>query len=242
MKEFIYNSSAGGLRSVVQKKCDELDLKERGEVMYAYSTVCKMFELNRDTKESMLAYLVFFKKRGVAHYPGDNVLVASNERLGVCNRLAAVDVLTSEHVHNVVTGVSICNNTRFKEIFSQLARSSDLVNVDILATIRPNDPPETQIDEILKKAVSMYDMLCKTHKWNMAKKGGGGHEAFKASTDPEYKDGCCWNCGKEGCRPKACDKPQDKARQSRCYEAWKKAGKPGYKPKPGAASGGGNLP
>ena len=73
----------------------------------------------------------------------------------------------------------------------------------------------------------------------MAKKGGGGHKAFKASTDPEYKDGCCWNCGKEGCRPKACDKPQDKARQSRCYEAWKKAGKPGYKSKPGAASGGG---
>ena len=169
LKEFIYNSSTDGLRSAVEKKYDVLDPKERGGVIYAYLTLCKMFELNRDTKESMLAYLGFFKKRGVAHYPGENVLVASNELLGVCNRLAAVDALTSEHVHDVVTGLSICNNTRFKEMFSQLARSSDLGNIDILATIRPNDPPETQIDEILKKAVSMYDMLCKTHKWNMAK-------------------------------------------------------------------------
>ena len=114
------------------------------------------------------------------------MLVASNELLGVCNRLAAVDALTSEHVHDVVTGLSICNNTRFKEMCSQLARNSHLGNVDILATIRPNDPPETQIDEILKKAVSICDMLCKTRTWNMVKKGEGGHTAFNANTGPEY--------------------------------------------------------
>ena len=62
----------------------------------------------------------------------------------------------------------------------------------------------------------------------MAKKGGGGggNKAYKAGAEPPYEDGVCWNCGKKGCKPKTCNKPQDKARQQQCYEAWKKEGKP----------------
>ena len=81
-------------------------------------TLCEMFELNRDTKESMLGYLGFFRKRGVAHCPGENVVVASKELLGVCKRLAAVNVLTSERVHDVLAGLSIFYNNRFKDMFS----------------------------------------------------------------------------------------------------------------------------
>ena len=62
----------------------------------------------------------------------------------------------------------------------------------------------------------------------MAKKGGGGegYKAHNAGTEPLYEDGVCWNCGEKGFMPKTCKTPQDKARQQRCYEAWKKAGKP----------------
>ena len=164
LKEFIYNSSTDALRSAVGKKYDDLEVKLRGGVIYAYLTLREMFEVNRDTEESMKSFLAFFKKRGVAHYPGENVVVASTELLGVCKRLASVNALTSENVHDVLTGLSICNNTRFKEMFSQLARSKDLGNVDILPTIRKSDPPEIQIDKILEKAVSMYSMFCKVSK------------------------------------------------------------------------------
>ena len=175
------------------KKYDDLEVKLRGGVIYAYLTLREMFEVNRDTEESMKSFLAFFKKRGVAHYPGENVVVASTELLGVCKRLASVNALTSENVHDVLTGLSICNNTRFKEMFSQLARSKDLGNVDILPTIRKSDPPEIQIDKILEKAVSTYSMFCKVSKWNMAKKGGGGggHKAYKAGAEPSYEDGVC---------------------------------------------------
>ena len=101
----------------------------------------------------MKSFLTFFKKRGVAHYPGETVMVASTELLGGCKRLASVNALTSENVHDVLTGLSICNNARFKEFFSQLARSNDLSNVDILPTIRKSDPPKIKIDKILEKAV-----------------------------------------------------------------------------------------
>ena len=148
------------MMSAVDKKYNELEPKEKGGVIYAYLTLCEMFELNRDMEESMLGYLAFFRKRGVAHYPGENVVVVSKELLEVCKRLATVDALTSEHVHDVLTGLSICNNTRFKEMFSQLARSKDLGNVDILPTICKSDPPEMQIDKILEKAVSVYSIFC----------------------------------------------------------------------------------
>ena len=111
-------------------------------------------------------------------------------------------------------------------MFSQLARSSDLGNVDILPTIHCSDPPGIQVDKILEKAVSIYSMFCESNKWNMAKKGQGGHRMYKASNEPEYKDGCCWNCDKKGCKPKKFDKLEDKARLQQCYEAWKKAGRP----------------
>ena len=47
----------------------------------------------------------------------------------------------------------------------------------------------------------------------MAKKGGGGHRTYKASDEPEYKNGCCWNFGKKGFKPKKRDKPENKDRQ-----------------------------
>ena len=139
-----------------------------------------------------------------------------------------MNALTSENEHDVLTGLSICNNTRFKEIFRQLARSKDLGNVDILPTIRKSDPPEIQIDKILEKVVSIYSMFCKVSKWNMTKKGGGGggRKAYKTGAEPSYEDGVCWNYCEKGCRPKVCKKPEDKAQQQRCYEAWKKAGRP----------------
>ena len=78
-------------------------------MIYAYLTLCEIFEMKWDTKESMLVFLSLFKKRRVAHCPGENVLVATNELLGVCKRLSTVDVLTAKHVFDVVTGLSNCN-------------------------------------------------------------------------------------------------------------------------------------
>ena len=47
-------------------------------------------------------------------YSGENVVVALTKLLGVCKRLASVNALASENVHDVLTGLSTCSNTRFK--------------------------------------------------------------------------------------------------------------------------------
>ena len=83
-------------------------------------------------------------------------MVASNELLGVCKRLAFVDALTPVHVHDLLMEFFICKNTKFEDIFSQFARSKDLGNIDSLLTIRKSEPPKIQIDKILEKAVNTY--------------------------------------------------------------------------------------
>ena len=169
---------------------------------------------------------MFFKRRDIANYPGENVLVASNELLGVCKSLDVVDALTDEHVIDVLTGLSIVNNLRFKKMFEQLLNCADLGTINVLSTIKQDDTPLEQIKGILDQATRTYDKLSKGNKWNVAKKGGGGsdHKAFAATgNNQEFKKNSCWNCGQEGCRPDKCSKPRDEARIKRCKEAWQKA-------------------
>ena len=48
--------------------------------------------------------------------------------LGVCKHLDAVEALTEEHVHGVLTGLSIVNNNRFKSMYKLMPEQSDLGN------------------------------------------------------------------------------------------------------------------
>ena len=65
--------------------------------------------MSKKVKNAMLTFIEFFKKHGIAKYEGENVLVAAEQLLGVCKRLDAVKALTEEHVHDILTGLSIVN-------------------------------------------------------------------------------------------------------------------------------------
>ena len=193
---------------------------------YTYLVLCEMFEISREVKASMFDFIQFFKRMGIAHYPGENVLVASNGLLRVCKSLDVKDALTDEHVIDILTRLAIVNNLRFKKMFEQLLNCADLGTVNILPTIDREDKPLVQIEGILDQTVRTYDKLSKSHKWNTVKKGGGGgeHKAFTAtSSNQECKKNSCWNCGREECRLDKCDKPREEARIKRCKEAWQKA-------------------
>ena len=121
----------------------------------------------------MLTFIEFFKKNGIAKYSGENVLLAAEQLLGVCKRLDAVKSLTEEHVHDILTGLSIVNNTRFKSMYKLMADQSDLGN-QLLPGLTEESSPMDKIEAVLEKGTDMYDFLCHAKKWNMAKKGGGG--------------------------------------------------------------------
>ena len=60
-----------------------------------------MFQMSREVKEAMFKFLDNFKHNGVSRYIGKNMLVVSEEILGVSKRLDAVKALQEEHVTDV---------------------------------------------------------------------------------------------------------------------------------------------
>ena len=73
----MYGSSTESLRAVVKTKYYKLPTSQQGGFTYLYLTLCEMFKMTREVKESMLVFLKLFKAKGLARYTGENVLVAS---------------------------------------------------------------------------------------------------------------------------------------------------------------------
>ena len=141
-----------------------------------------MFDINNDVKEAMLSFLDHFKTTGISRYTGESVLQASEEVLGVTRRLAAANYLRREHVKTVLSGLMICGNARFREMFKLLLQNAGLGNVALLPGVDPNAEPIDQIEAIWAKAVETFDKLSKARKWNLAKKGGGHKNGNLAAT------------------------------------------------------------
>ena len=78
LKEFMCASSTDTLRNAVAKKYEEINEIAKGGVTCTYLILCEMFQMNREVKASMLYFIEFFKRKGIAHYPGENVLMAAN--------------------------------------------------------------------------------------------------------------------------------------------------------------------
>ena len=211
LKEFVYNSSTMSLRSAVATKYNKLRKNCKGGVVYTYLTLCEMFQMSKEIKQAMLSFLDRFHKLGIASYQGENILLASEEVLGVCRRLNSINAITSEHIHDVLVGLSIAQNSRFRKMFECMAHSADL-GTTILPNIPYDATPLDIIELCWEKAVDMHDFLSTTGQWNVAKKGGGLHVANSNSNSDHYK---CWNCEKTDCNLRKCKEPKDQQRIER---------------------------
>jgi hypothetical protein len=218
LQAFVYNSSTDSLRTAVAKKYDKLPLNQKGGVVYLYLTLKEMFQMSREVKEAMFKFLDIFKRQGVSRYTGESVLVAWEEILAVCKRLDAVHALQEEHVTDILTGLSICTNKRFRDMFSHLKQSAELDNLDVLGTIPRNATILEQIEAILDKALDMYDKLSIAQIWNGTTKGGPRANVSTTASAGNLKR-TCWNCGGDDHQARTCPKPRNK----KLYEKNRKA-------------------
>jgi hypothetical protein len=164
LKEFVYNSSTDALRTAVTKKYKRLPDAQLGGVVYLYYTLCEMFEMSREVKEAMLSFLEFFKKKGVARYTGENILVVQEEVLGICSRLHSVGALMDEHVMDVLTGLAICGNAWFRDKYKHLKQGAEF-NLLPLEGVTMYLPAIDRIEAILDNAATTYSSFCSANKW-----------------------------------------------------------------------------
>jgi hypothetical protein len=122
--------------------------------------------------------------------------------------LDAVGALLEEHVIDVLSGLSICTNLRFRDMFKHLKQSAELENLHVLGTISLDSTPMEQIEAIFDKAIDQYDKLCLAQVWNQTTKGGPSAHHLNSIVDAVDK---CWNCNQEGHQARQCPKPRNKA-------------------------------
>jgi hypothetical protein len=80
---------------------------------------------------------------------------------GVCKRLDAIKALTDENVLDILSGLCVCTNKRFRDTFTLLRTNAELnVLHNALETVPYNAPAMVQIECVLEKATDMYDTLC----------------------------------------------------------------------------------
>jgi hypothetical protein len=218
LQTFVYNSSTDSLKTAVAKKYEKLPSNQKAGVIYLYMSLCEMFQMSREVKEAMYKFLDIFRRNGVARYTGENVLVVSEEVLGVCKRLDAVGALLEEHVIDVLSGLSICTNSRFRDMFKHLKQSAELENLHVLGTISLDSTPMEQIEPIFDKAIDQYDKLCLAQVWNRTTKGGPSAHHLNSIVDAVDK---CWNCNQEGHQARQCPKPRNKATFEKNLRAYK---------------------
>ena len=212
---FVSDSSTDSLRTAVTKKYEKLDSNQRGGVIYLYLTLCEMFQMSREVEEAMFKFIEIFKRSGISRFTGENVLVVQEEVTGVCKRLDSIGALRSEHVMDILTGLGICSNTKFRDMFKHLKQTAELNHLALLLpTLSEDATPMEQIDAVLEKAVDQYDLLCTAGLWNKVTKGGN---ALKSIVDMVN---VCWNCGQKGHPATRCPKPKDPVTYNKNKKAW----------------------
>eukprot|EP00956_Cyclotella_meneghiniana_P021817 scaffold40277_cov39-Cyclotella_meneghiniana.AAC.3 len=132
--------------------------------------------------------------------PGENVLKASGEVLGICKRLEAANALLEDHLYNVLCGLSICTSARFRDTFKFLKQSEDASGRLQLPGLPHDATVMETIEVVLRKAEDLYDKLCTAGLWNKTKGGGADLNALVSLVHS------CWNCGSEEHRVGDCPK------------------------------------
>jgi hypothetical protein len=172
LKTFVYASSANFPGNAAVKKYNKTEKTSRGGIMYLFLTLCEMFQMSKEIKLAMISFIEYSKKKGIATYSGENVLIASKELLGVCKRLDAVSALTEEHFHDILTGLNIYNSNRFKSMFKLMADQAD-IGKQVFPTITAESTIMEAVKAALEKATDTYNFLCRTNKMEYGKERRG---------------------------------------------------------------------
>ncbi len=152
----------------------------------------------------MHKFIEIFKRTGVSKYTGENLSVVQEQITGICKRLDSVGALRSEHVMDILTGLGICSNTKFRDMFKHLKQTAELNHLSLLLPSIPvNASPIEQIEGILEKAVDQYGLLCIAGSWHNAQTS---RAVLNSTVDMV---GQCWNCGEKGHRADKCKRLKD---------------------------------
>ena len=116
----IKNSVTIDLLAQLNLKYDELDERYQGCVTFAWLLMKKYLVVRvSETTESLQTFLKIIKKKGLGHYPGENVNQMATEVKTAVSSLYAIGELRRETTKDVATGLTITSVDPFKRVFEE---------------------------------------------------------------------------------------------------------------------------
>lgn len=231
-KMLLFESCTTELRELVMSEYSALDVCFRGGVTFAWILCKKLFGLNRDTTAALIDFLKLFRNKGLRRYRGENVVLAKKELLVVCNRLAEAKELPLETPIDIITGLTLCSVTDFKNLFEHMLQEEKM---KALNGTKRNDQQSVmaEIRIILVKATEVYDSMNTSDLWNVPRNQRA--HVFGTTGDGKKREPTCWNCGAVGHTLDKCGQPRNDDKISENRRKYQE----GKKSKSGNKGGGG---
>ena len=206
--QFLHASCTPELRKIIDDMFMKLDHGYQGGIVYGWMLCNQLFKYNRDTAAALKKFIKLFETKGLRRYKGENVNLAREELLVVCERLSEVDDLPKETPVDILTGLTLCSVEEFRTLFESFLQ--DAKKQALLTLYEPEKVNIlNEIQLILSNALEAYCTLCQSGNWNVPK----NHKLhFAGKRGDERKSNPCWNCGKLGCTPNTCKQPRDDAK------------------------------
>jgi len=231
-KMLLYESCTTEMRELVMSEYSALDICFRGGVTFAWILCKKLFGLNRDTTAALIDFLKHFRSKGLRRYRGENVVHAKKELLAACNRLAEAKELPLETPIDIITGLTLCSVTDFKNLFEHMLQEEKM---KALNGNKRTDQKSVmaEIRVILAKATEVYDSMSTSELWNVPRNQRA--HVFGTTGDGKKREPTCWNCGAVGHTLDKCAQPRNDDKISENRRRYQE----GRKNKSGNKSGGG---
>ena len=213
----IKNSITIDLLAQLNLKYDELDERYQGCVTFAWLLMEEVFGSTRETTESLQTFLKIIKRKGLGHYPGENMNQMATEVKAVVSSLHAIGELRRETTKDIATGMTITSVDPFKRVFETYLLEIEKNDLEVGSDYMWNQTStKGEINYLLNLGITKYKAMGKAGLWTTPAKGGA---RFGTATDEPPGKGWtngskeldCFNCGnKHKGGAKECRKPFDK--------------------------------
>ena len=123
-----------------------------------------LFARSCGTISALKKFLEFFATKDLQRLRGEYVIVAKKELVAVYKRLNAAEDLPEDTPLDIIKGLQKFSVKPFCEYFAHQLQEATKASLNLTSLSAANSDVMSEVNEILGKAVDLYQSLCTTNR------------------------------------------------------------------------------